>query len=203
MALSLLSIFHGLALFSIPRKAPPSSFGKSLSMRVKYRRISRILSRISMFTGQFSSHARQVVQDQSSSLLMRSNKLLALTVISVSTPIGGETAPCSPVAAITSPVFNTISLGSNGFPVAWAGHTAVHRPHIVQLSVSRSCFQVKSSITEAPIVSMSSASIKSGRARIAPLGRSRSFKYMFNGDVNMCLSMVTGSITKNAMKHAT
>ena len=71
-------------------------------------------------------------------------------VISRSTPIGGETSRRRRCAAMTSPVFSTISRGSSGLPVAWAGHTDVQRPHIVQASVSSSCFQVKSSTTEAP-----------------------------------------------------
>jgi hypothetical protein len=88
------------------------------------------------------------------------------------------------VAAITSPVFSTISRGSSGLPVAWAGHTLVQRPHIVQASVSSSCFQVKSSTTEAPNVS-SEVSVRFGIAFIAPFGRSRSRRYMFSGDVKM------------------
>ena len=51
-------------------------------------------------------------------------------VISRSMPIGGDTTG-SPVAAMTSPVFSTISRGSSGLPVACAGHTdgaaAAHR----------------------------------------------------------------------------
>jgi hypothetical protein len=74
---------------------------------------------------------------------------------------------------MTSPVFSTISRGSSALPVAWAGHTLVHRPHIVQASVSSSCFQVKSSMTLAPKLS-SSVSIRFGMGFIAPLGRSRS-----------------------------
>ena len=54
---------------------------------------------------------------------------------------------------MTSPVFNTISRGSSGLPVACAGHTLVQRPHIVQASVSSNCFHVKSSTTDAPKVS--------------------------------------------------
>ena len=54
----------------------------------------------------------------------------------------------SPVAAMTSPIFSTISRGSSGLPVAWAGQTDVQRPHIVQASVSSSCFQVKSSTVD-------------------------------------------------------
>ena len=57
------------------------------------------------------------------------------TSISGSTPIGGDTAG-SPVRAMTSPVFSTISRGSSGLPVAWAGQTDVQRPHMVQASVS-------------------------------------------------------------------
>ena len=97
---------------------------------------------------------------------------------------------------MTSPVFSTISRGSSGLPVACAGHTDVQRPHIVQASVSSSCFQVKSSTVAAPNVS-SSVSMRFGIGFIAPLGRSRSRRYMFSGDVNMCRSIVIGRITRN------
>ena len=133
-----------------------------------------------MFTGQISSHALHEVHAHTSSEVMRSKRLLADTVISGSTPIGGDTGGV-PVRAMTSPVFSTISRGSSGLPVAWAGHTDVHRPHIVQASVSRSCFHVKSSTVEAPKLS-SSVSMRFGIGRMAPLGRSRSRRYMFSGD---------------------
>ena len=55
--------------------------------------------------------------------------------------------------------------------MAWAGHTLVQRPHIVQASVSSSCFHVKSSTTDAPNVS-SSVSARLGSGFIAPFGRS-------------------------------
>src|SRR5215510_4468312 len=97
--------------------------------------MSRILSRISMLTGQISSHALHEVQDQISSGVIRSKRLSELIVISASTPMGGDTTG-EPDAAMTSPVFSTISRGSSGLPVAWAGQTEVQRPHIVQLSVS-------------------------------------------------------------------
>ena len=122
-------------------------------------------------------------------------------VISASTPIGGETWG-SPVAAMTSPVFSTISRGSSGLPVAWAGHTEVQRPHMVHESVSSSCFQVKSSTVEAPNDS-SSVSIRFGIGRMAPLGRSRSRRYMFSGEVNMWRIIVTGRITRNTMNERT
>ena len=98
-----------------------------------------------------------------------------MIVISESVPIGGLTRPCGAVAAITSPIFSTISRGSSGLPVACAGHTLVQRPHIVQASVSSSCFHVKSSTTEAPNVS-SDVSVRLGIAFIAPFGRSRSLQ---------------------------
>ena len=38
---------------------------------------------------------------------------------------------------------------------------------------------------------------------MAPLGRSRSFRYMFSGEVNMWRSMVIGRMTRKAMKVTT
>src|SRR6476620_353182 len=116
--------------------------------------MSRILSRISMFTGQISSHALHDVHDHTSSGVMRSNSESELMVISGTVPIGGDTGGV-PVAAMTSPDLRTISRGSRGFPVACAGHTDVQRPHIVHASVSSNCFQVKSSIFTTPKLSSS------------------------------------------------
>ena len=154
-----------------------------------------------MLTGQISSQALHVVQAHTSSAVIRSNTESAPMVMSGTTPIGGETGG-DPVAAMTSPVFRTISRGSSGLPVAWAGQTLVQRPHIVHASVSRSCFQVKSSIVEAPKLS-SSVSIRFGMAFIAPLGRSRSRRHMFSGDVNMWRSIVTGRIERKTRKDTT
>src|SRR5690606_24972748 len=100
-------------------------------MSDRYRRMSRILSRISMLTGQVRSNAWHEVQDHTASGVIRSNGESALIVISGSTPSGGDTFGV-PVAAMTSPVFSTISRGSSGLPVAWAGQTLVQRPHMVQ-----------------------------------------------------------------------
>ena len=111
--------------------------------------MSRILSRISMLTGQISSHALHDVQAHTSSGVMRSNTEFDETVISGSRSIGGEPGVARR-AAMTSPTLSTISRGSSGLPVACAGQTLVHRPHIVQASVSSSCFQVKSSTVDAP-----------------------------------------------------
>ena len=74
-----------------------------------------------MLTGQISSHALHVVQAHTSSEVTRSKIEFAPIVISESTDNGGDTFPpgaCVAVAAITSPVFNTISRGSSGLPVA-------------------------------------------------------------------------------------
>ena len=103
---------------------------------------------------------------------------------------------------MTSPVLSTISRGSSGLPVPWAGHTDVQRPHMVQASVSSSCFQVKSSMVEAPKLS-SSVSMRLGMGFMAPLGRSRSRRYMLSGDVNMWRSIVTGRIARKRMKATT
>ena len=153
-----------------------------------------------MSTGQISSHALHDVHAQSSSAVTRSKSESAPTVMSRSTPTGGDTCG-SPDAAMTSPTFSTISRGSSGLPVACAGHTDVHRPQIVHASVSNSCFQVKSSTVEAPNVS-SSVSIRFGSGLIAPLGRSRSPRYMFMGDVIMWRSFVVGRITRKATNDA-
>ena len=153
-----------------------------------------------MFTGQISSHALHVVHAQSSAEVTRWNTESASIVMSRSTPTGGETCG-SPVAAMTSPTLRTISRGSSGLPVACAGHTDVHRPQIVHASVSKSCFQVKSSTVDAPNVS-SSVSMRLGSGLIAPFGRSRSARYMFIGDVIMWRSFVVGRITRNAMNAA-
>src|SRR5918998_325882 len=163
--------------------------------------MSRILSRISMLTGQISSHALHDVQAHTSSGVMRSNSDDDEMVISGSRPMGVETTG-SPERAMTSPVLSTISRGSSGLPVAWAGHTEVQRPHMVQASVSSSCFQVKSSTVAAPNVS-SSVSIRLGIAFMAPLGRSLSRRYMLSGDVKMCRSMVTGRMTTNSRNDTT
>ncbi len=77
--------------------------------------MSRILSRISMFTGQISSQALHEVQAQISSDVMREKTLSASTTIPDAVPTGGETLG-SPVASMTSPTLSTISRGSSGLP---------------------------------------------------------------------------------------
>src|SRR5216684_8717337 len=79
---------HGFSWFSIPRYAVPSSVGKFDSISDRYRRMSRILSRISMLTGQISSQALHEVQAQISSGLIRSSTEFVDRVISDSTLTG-------------------------------------------------------------------------------------------------------------------
>src|SRR5256885_4557544 len=153
-----------------------------------------------MLPGEISSQALQVVQAHTSSGVIRSSTEPADTVMSASTVTGGGTFG-EAVAAITSPTLRTISRGSSGLPVLFAGHTEVQRPQIVQASVSMSCFQVKSSIFDAPKDS-SSVSIRLGSGFMAPLGRGRSRRYMFIGDVNMCRSFVVGSRIRKVRKPA-
>ena len=161
--------------------------------------MSRILSRISMLTGQISSHARQVVQAHSSSEVMRSNSELADTVMPASVCSGGDTTGL-PVAAITSPVLSTISRGSSGLPVACAGQTLVQRPHIVQASVSSSCFQVN----PRPPRRRSSARSRRGSASASSHpSTGLVLRYMLSGDVNMWRSIVTGRITRKAQNATT
>src|ERR1700730_3803082 len=114
----------------------------------------------------------------------------------------GATGPPGWVAAMTLPTLVTISRGSSGLPVAWAGHTLVQRPQIVHASVSSSCFQVKSSMALAPKDS-SDVSVRLGSGRIAPLGRSRELRYMLRGEVNMCRSLVVGTRIKKVKNAAT
>src|SRR4051794_26534994 len=99
---------HGFDDRSMALYALPSSVGKFDSISVRYRRMSRILSRISMLTGQTSSQALHDVHAQISSGVMRSNTDDDEIVISGTTPMGGVTVGV-PLAAITSPVFSTIS----------------------------------------------------------------------------------------------
>ncbi len=149
-----------------------------------------------MSAGQISSHALQVVHAHSSSGVILSNTLSDVTVSSPSTPTVGEIGGVA-VAAATAPSLRTISRGSSGLPVVFAGHTDVQRPQIVHASVSRSCFHVKSAMTAAPTVSMSVASMRFGISRMAPFGRSRGERARFTGVVIMCRNFVTGRITRN------
>ncbi len=87
-----------------------------------------------MLTGQISSHALQLVQAQISSGVIRSKTESAVTLSSASWPTTGETGPPGWVSAMTCPTFSTISRGSSGLPVAWAGQTLVQRPQTVQAS---------------------------------------------------------------------
>ena len=107
------------------------------------------------------------------------------------------------VAAITSPIFSTISRGSSGLPVACAGHTLVQRPHIVQASVSSSCFHVKSSTTDAPNDLQRRLGEVRHRLHRALRAARGPCRYMFSGDVNMWRSIVIGRIARKTMNATT
>ena len=64
-------------------------------------------------------------------------------------------------------------LGDSGLPVTQAGHCDWHRPHSVQVPMSRKPFQVKSSILPRPKTSVSgSASSKSSTLPLLRIGGS-------------------------------
>src|SRR4051812_22873482 len=102
-ARSVLDRPHGFSWFSRERYMLPSSVGKLDSMSDRYRRMSRILSRISMLTGQISSHALHEVHAQISSGVIRAKTELAVIVSAASDPMTGETGPPGWVAAMTLP----------------------------------------------------------------------------------------------------
>ena len=134
-----------------------------------------------MLTGQISSHALHDVHAQISSAVMRSNSESALIVISGTVPIGGDDRPGVPVAAMTSPVLSTISRGSSGLPVACAGQTRrAAAAHGAGVGVEQLLPGEVLDRRRRRSVS-SSVSIRLGIGFIAPLGRSRSRRYMFSG----------------------
>src|SRR2546429_2700687 len=91
--------------------------------------MSRILSRISMSTGQISSHALHDVHAQSSSAVTRSKSESAPTVMSRSTPTGGGTLG-APGARIDPPALCPLFPGSGGLSGAIARATQLGPPPI-------------------------------------------------------------------------
>ena len=98
-------------------------------------------------------------------------------------------------------------LGDSGLPVAQAGHCDWHRPHSVQVAMSSSPFQLKSSILPSPNTSVSgSASSKSSTFppdRIGSSGPSASGRRensTFTGARKMCRCL---EYTKNARNPST
>ena len=61
-----------------------------------------------------------------------------------------------------------ISLGESGFSVFQAGHWSWQRPHSVQLAMSRTPFQLKSSAAPTPSLASSSRSSRSSRVSALP-----------------------------------
>ena len=98
-------------------------------------------------------------------------------------------------------------LGDSGLPVAQAGHCDWHRPHSVQVAMSSSPFQLKSSILPSPNTSVSgSASSKSSTLppdRIGSSGPSASGRRensTFTGARKICRCL---EYTKNARNPST
>ena len=160
------------------------------------------MSKISILTGQTSSHARHDVQAQSSSAVILSKTFEVFTCKSIGVDTvagtGGE-----PDSDITCPTLRIISLGSSGLPVKLAGQTEVHLPQTVQASRSTSCFHEKFSITSTPTVSISSASRRFPISFIAPLGLSLGLRNMLTGEVMICLSFDCGREIRKTKKEIT
>ena len=165
--------------------------------------MSRILSRISMLTGQISSQALHEVQDHSSSEVMRSNRLSAETVMSGSTADWGRY--CTVGAG------GRHDLAGLEHDLAWVerlaggmgrtdrGAAATHgaRVGVEQLlpgEVGDRRWPRRSS--PAPFPS------GLGMAFMAPFGRSLSFRYMFSGDVNMCRIIVIGRMMRRRQRNS-
>ena len=109
--------------------------------------MSRILSRISMLTGQISSHALQLVHAQISSGGDALEHAVGGDVdVGVHADRRGHRRRAGRGHDLADLQHDLA--GSSGLPVACAGHTDVQRPQTVQASVSNSCFQVKSSIVD-------------------------------------------------------
>ncbi len=164
---------QGLLLTSMFLKTPATSGGKLLSIITRYRRRSTTLGTCSMNTGHCSMQDMQLVQDQSSS------SVTALPMIGVSA--GASFAV--PFPSIMGRSFcrcafrSWISFfGESGFSVKYAGQRSWHRPHRVQASRSKSCFQVNSGMVVTPYVSRVSKSVMGASTALGPVERRMVFR---------------------------
>ena len=134
------------------------------------RRTSTIMSMCSMSTGHACMQARQVVQAQISSGVRtpwtKSGTVRAPVSLS-STAVPGTSTSFRSVQSSRF-VLRTTSRGDSGISAAKAGHSSWQRPHLVQPSAERSCFQDRSSSAATPGFSSFSMS---GTGCNAPLGR--------------------------------
>jgi hypothetical protein len=140
---------HGLPCTSMPLNAAVASCGKSDSIITRpCRRPMRSPGTESMRTGQASTQAAQVVQAHSSSTWTCPSPISAFATRGV---FGSKAASSSAFPGRGRPLesrnlrmsvplrsrrftFRSWStfIGWRGFPVAWAGHAALQRPHSVQ-----------------------------------------------------------------------
>src|SRR2546426_311886 len=97
--------------------------------------------------------------------------------------------PCS---SRVSRMFVMIRIGSSGFPVAFAGQLAVHRPHSVHAYPSRSCRHGSCSTRFTPNVVADSRSTFFS----APFGV-RSMKNVFTIAKRMCMCFECGTYARN------
>jgi len=142
-----------LKLFSMPLNVWFSSAGKSPSMRTRSRLSSTTLSICSTKTGHASTHAPQVVQDQTSS---------ASTAVPTIGFSFSSDPPFNNTGAFSFKLSNKSRIsffGDNGLSLKYAGHISWHLPQLVQASKSSKFFQEKSFIFPTPNISAFSISI--------------------------------------------
>ena len=150
-----------------------------------------------MLTGQISSQALQVVHDHSSSAVMRSKTELADTVISASTPMGGDTTGVPGrrhhLAGLEHDLAGVERL-ARGVGRAHRGAAAAHRAGV----------GVEQLLPGEVLDDRGAEGLELGlhevrhRAASRPSGGSGPCRYMFSGDVNMCRSIVIGRMTRKA-----
>ena len=164
--------------------------------------MSRILSRISMLTGQISSHALQLVQAQISSAVIRSNSELAPIVISGSVPIGGDTTGVAGgrhhLAGLEHDLPRVERL-AGGVGRAHARAAAAHRAGVgVEQLLPREVLDDRGA--ERLELGLGEVRHRLHRALRARPCRCR---YMFSGDVNMWRSIVIGRIARKTTNATT
>src|SRR5210317_2183688 len=110
--------------------------------------MSMILSKGSIETGQWVTHAMQDVQDQISSAVMAS--------ASNGRSLVWVPEPLRPLCSIWLRISCITLRGDKGFAAREAGQFSSQRPQDTQASDSSNCFQVKSLMVRAPTESASS-----------------------------------------------
>ena len=154
-----------------------------------------------MLTGQISSQALQDVQAHSSSAVMRSNTQLAPTVMSASTPIGGVVTGRAGAGHDLADLEHDLPGVERLAGGVGGAHRRAAAAHGAGVGVEQLLPGEVLDGGGAEVLEL--GVIRLGSGFIAPLGRSRSRRYMFSGEVNMWRSIVVGRITRNATKLTT